>query len=164
MFTNKSYSVLQRDSIIEQLGDEKQLLSISPNAGNTKIRVLVIDDEENCLMATELYLENMGYTVSTVMGGIAGLKFIKSNYNNIDVILVDMMMPDLYGLDLVAELKSSPHLSNIPIILQTGVMDNKELTRAFDMGIVGILSKPYGKRELEAVFSKALNSLIANNA
>jgi two-component system, sensor histidine kinase ChiS len=123
---------------------------------NTQIHVLAIDDEDNCLVAMQIYLERMGYKVTTANGGIAGLEAIKAHYATIDLVLLDLMMPDLYGLDLLAEVKATPHLKNIPVILQTGTSDTKELTRAYEIGAIAVLSKPYGRNELAAIVEKGL--------
>jgi two-component system sensor histidine kinase ChiS len=130
--------------------------SSAATKGNTTITILAIDDEESCLMVMEIYLERLGYNVLKASSGQEALEIMSTHHDTIHLILLDLMMFDIYGLDLLAQIKSSPSLSHVPVILQTGSSNNKELARAFEMGIVAVLSKPYNKAELAVVLEKAL--------
>lgn len=124
----------------------------------TNANILMIDDEDICLSSMELLILNTPYTLVKADGGISGLEYIKSNYNNIDVILLDLMMPDIYGLTLLEEVKKDPNLAKIPIILQSGTSDQIEIQKAYHMGIVSFISKPYKKD----VVLKAIEQAIQN--
>jgi two-component system sensor histidine kinase ChiS len=111
----------------------------------TSANILMIDDEDICLSSMELLILNTPYTFIKTDGGISGLDYIKQNYNNIDVILLDLMMPDIYGLTILEEIKKDPKLAKIPVILQSGTSDQIEIQKAYNMGISSFISKPYKK-------------------
>jgi CheY-like chemotaxis protein len=66
------------------------------------------------------------------------------------------MMPDIYGLNVLESLKRDPNLSDIPVILQSGTSDYKEIDKAYKMGVVACIPKPYEKKIILELISKAL--------
>ena len=80
-------------------------------------RVLVVDDSEDNLLLMELLLRSEGYTVDSASSGIEGLKKVYKRHP--DLIILDLMMPGISGLEVIQRLKSKCHLSSIPIILLT---------------------------------------------
>jgi two-component system sensor histidine kinase ChiS len=124
--------------------DEMKTDSIK-NKNQNNINILMIDDEDACLESMELLLMETGFNFVKAKGGTEGLKYIRSSENIIDLILLDLMMPDVYGLNVLEELKKDTKFNNIPIILQTGTSDQAEIAQAFSMGVVGYLKKPYNK-------------------
>jgi len=89
-------------------------------------------------------------------GGIKALEILRQE--KVDVVFLDLMMPDMYGLNVLQEMKRDPNLSNIPVILQSGTSDEAEIHKAYDMGILSYIKKPYNKNlimlELIKVFPK----------
>ena len=79
--------------------------------------VLVVDDNEDNLLLMELLLKSEGYRVNSANSGIGGLQKICQCHP--DLIILDLMMPDISGLEVIQSLKSKCHLSSIPIILLT---------------------------------------------
>lgn len=122
--------------------------------------IVAIDDEKNCLSAITMYLEMDGHKVTTAVGGIEGLETIKEHHETIDLILLDLMMPDLYGLDLLNELKNIEHARHIPVVLQTGTCDHEEVERGLKLGAVDILPKPYDRATLKALVVKVLQQKV----
>jgi len=117
--------------------------------------ILVVDDEAIYLETTALQLASGNYDVSTQCGGTAAIDYIRTN-PQIDLILLDLMMPDIYGLEVLRILKEQPLTARIPIILQTGVADEEEIAQGMNMGANGYLRKPYNRQELLAVISGVL--------
>ena len=68
------------------------------------------------------------------------------------------MMSDIYGLNVLAELKKDPILCNIPVILQSGTSDNAEVDKAYHMGIACCIKKPYQKQIILAEMNKLLQA------
>ncbi|AIL65263.1 chemotaxis protein CheY [Rickettsiales bacterium Ac37b] len=118
--------------------------------------ILIIDDEDACLMSMELLLFGSGYNLHKAVGGYAGLEYLKEHFKEIDLILLDLMMPDIYGLNVLAEIKQNPELAKIPVILQTGSSDSAEIERAFTLGIFTYIKKPYQKQNIMYELEKAL--------
>jgi two-component system sensor histidine kinase ChiS len=123
---------------------------------NAQPNILIIDDEETCLTSMELLLHDSKYHLIKTNTGQMGLKYIQDHHESISVVLLDLMMPDMYGLNLLNEIKNDPKLSNIPVILQTGSSDEEEIIKAFDKGIFCFIRKPYKKQVLLNKIEKAL--------
>lgn len=124
----------------------------------TTANILMIDDEDICLSSMELLILNTPYTLVKSDGGISGLEYIKNNHNNIDVILLDLMMPDIYGLTLLEEMKKNPETAKIPVILQSGTSDQIEIQKAYTLGISSFISKPYKKDIVLKVIEQAIKN------
>jgi two-component system sensor histidine kinase ChiS len=119
-------------------------------------RILVIDDEQTCLNSMGILLHDTKFELFFADGGQAGLEYLRQNYNEIDIILLDLMMPDMYGLNVLAEIKNNINLKHIPVILQTGVSDETEIAKAMSMGVIGYITKPYNKDKILSQLQQAL--------
>jgi len=122
----------------------------------SSLTILIVDDEEICLTSLELLLHDTKCKLLKANGGIKALEILR--YEKIDVVFLDLMMPDMYGLNVLQEMKKDPNLSNIPVILQSGTSDEAEIHKAYDIGISSYIKKPYNKSlimlELSRVFPK----------
>ena len=110
--------------------------------------ILFIDDEIVTLGMGKMMLESMGCNVVIAEGGIQGIELLKAN-DDIDLIFLDLMMPDLHGLKVLEYIKSDKRFKNTPIILQSGMNEPKDVERACKLGISGLLQKPYKRQGLE---------------
>jgi two-component system sensor histidine kinase ChiS len=119
--------------------------------------ILIIDDEEACLLNMELFLYQSRYTLIKASGGAAGLKYLQEHGISIDLVLLDMMMPDINGLDVLVEIKNRPDLSHLKVILQSGVADEKIVKKAAAIGIDGYIRKPYQKNTVLSEIIKVLS-------
>lgn len=128
----------------------------SVDAVNNKGTILMIDDEDVCLSSMELLVLNTSYSLVKSRGGAAGLAYLKANANKVDVVLLDLMMPDIYGLTILEEIRKDPALADIPVILQSGTSDQVEIQKAYAIGISSFISKPYEKEVVIEEISKAL--------
>lgn len=114
-------------------------------------KILFIDDDPTVLFIGEIMLKDLGYEVVTANTGQEGLDKID---DSIDLILLDIMLPDIYGVDILKQIKSSKKIKHIPVIIQTGINDQNEIEKARKLGAKDILLKPYNKDDL----SKAISS------
>lgn len=128
-----------------------------------KINILLIDDEEVCLGSMDLLLHGSKYNLIKFNSGQAGLAYLQTNYNSISLIMLDLMMPDIYGLNVLAEIKSNVNLAKIPVMLQTGSSDEEEIVKAFNMGISCFIRKPYKKKVVLREIDKAIRLYSLNN-
>lgn len=137
---------------------EKELenIPLAKNLSRDKVNILAIDDEESCLGSLELMLCNSPYNLIKCNSAEDGLVFLKKNYQQISLVLLDLMMPDMYGLNVLSKIKDCPELSTIPVILQTGTSDKAEIKKAFSMGISCFIRKPYNRKLLILEIEKAL--------
>jgi two-component system alkaline phosphatase synthesis response regulator PhoP len=82
-------------------------------------KVLLVDDDVEFCEATQLLLESKGYEVDLAYDGKVGLDKIRADRPN--VVILDVMMPEINGYDVCVIIKEDPELQDIPVILLTGV-------------------------------------------
>jgi len=121
-----------------------------------KRKVLLIDDEELILMSIQNALRRIGYDVVAVNDGLQAIKLFTKTPDKFDIIITDLTMPHLTGIELANKLMDIR--PDIPVILCTGFNDaiNEEEAKAH--GIKGLLLKPASTSELNQVISKVLDS------
>ena len=112
-----------------------------------KKKILFIDDDPTILLISEIMLEALGYDVITADGGVSGIELLKTNI--IDLVLLDLMIPDIYGLDVLKYIKEKEEFKNIPVIIQTGIKDSDEINKAYKLGASYVLLKPYNQKDLK---------------
>jgi signal transduction histidine kinase len=113
-----------------------------------KLSVLVIDDELNSFDVIEAHLYREGYALSYAPSGIEALNQLDSLEP--DVILMDVMMPQMDGIEVCRTIKSDPYWKHIPIIMVTALNSKEDLARSLDAGADDFLTKPVSGIELRA--------------
>ncbi|MFC1522217.1 two-component system response regulator [Elusimicrobiota bacterium] len=111
-----------------------------------KFTLLIVDDELNFLEATAAVLEVKGYRVITAKNSAEGLKAAAKYLPNL--ILLDIRMPDLDGWQTLAAIRASAKIKHIPVIMLTTLNQIGDITRSFDIGANGYLSKPVNTQRL----------------
>ena len=113
-----------------------------------KPKVMVVDDEARNLKLMMAMLEPQGYEV--VLAGDGGEALQKAREDLPDVVLLDIMMPGLDGLEVAKQLKDSEETRTIPIIMVTALNEVDDRVRALEAGADDFLAKPVDKIELKA--------------
>jgi DNA-binding response OmpR family regulator len=110
-----------------------------------KKNLVVIDDERAIRSILERQLGLYGFNVHCCESGEEGLKFIQSlvKTRKIDVILLDWMMPEMLGLEVLATLKDNHETRDIPVFMLTSKSKVNEIDEAFDMGADDFIVKPF---------------------
>lgn len=108
--------------------------------------VLVVDDDEDSRRLLSHLLERRGYSVVLADGGQAALDVLGST--DVDVVLLDVMMPVMDGFAVCRELKKSPATATIPIILLTARDDMETRATGMNLGVSDFLAKPVNKEDL----------------
>jgi putative two-component system response regulator len=111
----------------------------SPNTSGEKNRLLIVDDEPINIQILSSILGD-DYTLNAATNGRKALELARSQLP--DLILLDMMMPDIDGLEVCKTLKSEPATQDIPIIFVTGMSDPENEERGLEAGAVDYISKP----------------------
>lgn len=106
----------------------------------SKVRILVIDDEKDFVDTLAIRLEAKGYDISKAFDGKEGLE--KAHSDNPDLIILDIIMPEMNGFDVCRKLKVDPKFSNIPIILLTAKFQPNDIDFGKEMGADAYLTKP----------------------
>jgi len=108
-------------------------------------RVLVVDDDEDIRTVIELTLARRGYEVLGAEDGIDALEQLHAD-GSPSVILLDLRMPRMNGIEFLHALRSDPALAQIPVVVLTG--DSAAATQAMTAGANGMLLKPIDTRSL----------------
>lgn len=106
-------------------------------------KVLVVDDEKSLREFVERNLDARGFNVLTASNGLEALDTFQKH--NIDLVILDIMMPYLDGLETTRRIRQT---STVPIIILTALGEETEKVRAFDLGADDYLTKPFGTGEL----------------
>lgn len=109
------------------------------------MNVLVVDDEKLIREVIKEYSEYEGYTVFEAEDGINALEIVKNE--NIDIIILDIMMPKLDGFSTYREIKKE---KNIPTIILSARSEEYDKLLGFDLGVDDYLTKPFSPKELIA--------------
>jgi len=113
-------------------------------------KVLVIDDEPEITDIVETFLTESGYNVEVENSARNALE--KARQFIPDVILLDIMMPDVDGYNVCQEIKNDPKLASVPVIFLTGKDRNDDMGRSFKVGGDMFIKKPFScERLLEIV-------------
>jgi two-component system, OmpR family, response regulator MprA len=110
-------------------------------------RLLVADDSETVLLMLQRRLEMEGYDVVTATDGVEALdRLKKAGSEQPDVILLDAMMPNMSGLEVLEELRNSG--SKIPVLMISAHLDAQEPDRMRKLGATGVIPKPFEWEDL----------------
>ncbi|MBD2344746.1 response regulator [Anabaena subtropica] len=122
----------------------------------TTKHILIIDDEYDIRAVAELALKAVGgWQVSTAVSGNEGVA--KASAEQPDVILLDVMMPDMDGIATFQALQANPTTQSIPVILLTAKAQAAEQRRFAELGVRAIITKPFKAMKLPAQVAAALN-------
>jgi two-component system, cell cycle sensor histidine kinase and response regulator CckA len=135
-----------------ELQPEEEIMEIS--FGNETI--LIVDDEENLRRIGKELLTKFGYKVFTASSGEAALKTYRKRRNEIDLIIMDLIMPGIGGKKCLEKIiKIDP---NAKIVIASGYSDDEHTKEIFRSGARGFLRKPYDMSQMLKVVRDALNS------
>ncbi|MEO6748378.1 MAG: response regulator, partial [Casimicrobiaceae bacterium] len=129
--------------------------------------ILVVDDDARNRKLIEAMLKSEGYRVETAHGGMQALASMA--HEKPDLMLLDVMMPDMTGFELAGKLKLDPATRGIPIIIVTSLNDRASRIAALNMGAEEFITKPIDRAELwvrvrNLLRLKSLNDLLAEHA
>jgi two-component system, OmpR family, alkaline phosphatase synthesis response regulator PhoP len=113
-----------------------------------KNKILVIEDDDNIVELISYNLEKESFTVFTALSGEKGIKLAKDKLP--DLILLDLMLPEIDGLEVCRELKSDVKTRDIPIIMVTAKGEESDVVSGLEMGADDYIPKPFRPRELVA--------------
>ncbi len=120
-----------------------------------KKRILVIEDEAEMIDLTRIVLEREGYEVIGAVGGARGLELIKAEKP--DLVLLDLMMPDIGGWEVYRQVKADPELAHIPVIVVTAKAQSIDKVLGLQVAKVDdYITKPFGPKELLESISRIL--------
>lgn len=109
-------------------------------------KILIVDDVVSNVLLLKILLTNEKFQICTASNGRECIEKTKSEHP--DLILLDVMMPDINGFDTAVILKNDPETANVPIIFLTALNTPSDLVQGFKVGASDFLTKPFNKEEL----------------
>ena len=127
-------------------------------------RILMVEDDLDIQIVARLSLEAVGgYAVEVCSGGQQALQCVEEFAP--DLVLLDVMMPDMDGPTVLQELRAREETRTVPIIFMTAKAQDHEIAAYLEMGALGVVSKPFDPMELPArladIWQRGMNSQIA---
>ncbi|MCX5677554.1 MAG: response regulator [Candidatus Omnitrophica bacterium] len=119
-------------------------------------KVLVVDDEPDILEMLGIRLESNGYTVITAFNKEGCFK--KATEENPDLILLDVLLPGIGGLEICKLLKKDAKMKDIPVIIITALIGESAVEAGLESGAVCVISKPFDPADLLEKIADVLKS------
>lgn len=110
------------------------------------MRVLIVDDDPNCRQILELMLARQGWSLHFADNGVEGLR--QARAIKPDLVLMDVLMPQMTGMDAVRHLKADPALKGVPVFAITALAFDEERRAAYAAGFDLVITKPFSRRQL----------------
>jgi two-component system alkaline phosphatase synthesis response regulator PhoP len=111
-------------------------------------KILIVEDEKEILDLVKLYLEKEGYRTRTAVSGLDGLKQVKTDQP--DLVILDLMLPELDGLEVCKRLRADPQSAMIPIIMLTAKAGEADTIIGLELGADDYVTKPFSPKALVA--------------
>lgn len=127
-----------------------------------KKRILIVEDEESLLKLETILLTVKGYEVAGALTGNEALK--KISVEKFDLILLDIMLPDIDGFEVCTRVKKDPRSSGIPVVMLTAKKNPDDLERGVACGASSYLTKPFKSAMIIEVIEKLLRSSSSKEA
>ena len=125
------------------------------------MKVLVVDDDKTTRKMLSLILKTKGYEVVTAENGIEALQ--KLGLEEINLILIDMNMPYMDGIEFTKQVRANQQFCEIPIIMITTEADEEEKRKAYDAGVDDYLVKPTNVQEITESMKKIMKKIFSKN-
>lgn len=108
--------------------------------------VLIVDDVPTNVMLVQAILKKEGYTLLTCDSGAKALQIAKERHPHL--ILLDIMMPEMDGYEVLQHLKNNPDTNNIPVIIMSALSDMQSIVKGYQLGATEYVTKPFQREEL----------------
>lgn len=112
----------------------------------SEYKILIVDDVMSNVLLLKVLLTNEKFAIATASNGRQALEQVEKE--NPDLVLLDVMMPDMSGFEVAQHLKSNPNTADIPIIFLTALNSTADNVKGFQVGANDFISKPFNKEEL----------------
>jgi DNA-binding response OmpR family regulator len=106
-----------------------------------KNRILIVEDEESLLKLESILLSSKGYHVTGVMDGKSALDEI--NARKPDLVVLDIMLPELDGFEVCKRIKENPETAGIPVVMLTAKKNSQDYARGMQVGADAYVTKPF---------------------
>ncbi|MCX8480757.1 MAG: response regulator [Sediminibacterium sp.] len=124
---------------------------------NKTAKILVVDDDPYILLSLEFLMKKAGYDVLIARNGNETIEILKNNIP--DIVLLDIMMPDIDGYEICKMIKSTPNLKNAKVVFLSAKTKQSDIQKGYNVGADLFITKPFSTRNLKQEVEKLLNSL-----
>jgi adenylate cyclase len=108
---------------------------------NEQGHILVVDDQKLNRLKLSLALQKQGHTVALAKSGLQALEMLQAE--SFDLVLLDLLMPEMDGYQLLAQLKQNPRLRDLPVIVITSLNEMEGIAKAMELGAEDYLPKNF---------------------
>jgi two-component system, OmpR family, phosphate regulon response regulator PhoB len=108
--------------------------------------VLIVDDERDLVRLVEFNLQQAGYETASAYTGEEALQRVRQRLP--DLVVLDLMLPDIPGTEVCRQIKASPRTRNVPVLMLTARTDEVDRVVGFEVGADDFVTKPFSVREL----------------
>lgn len=122
-----------------------------------KNSILICDDEPDIVSLVQRFLQLDGFETATCSNGKEALKYLEEKYEEIALILLDVMMPALSGFEVLRTIKSKETYNDIKVILFTVKSFKEDKEKGNELGADGYITKPFSGNELREYVKQILN-------
>jgi len=162
-----------KDDVLKDEGEETQaierlFLSLEQDKYVAKIEsdikgktVLIVDDNKSNIDLLQRRLSSLDFNCLTANGGMKALEIMKEQ--SVDLVLLDVLMPDMNGLEVLNELRNEESWKDLPVIMVSGFDDVRSVAKCIALGASDYLSKPVDKTILTAKVVAALERKVLRN-
>lgn len=119
-----------------------------------KKRLLIVDDEAKNIELAKVILKKEGYVLHFAMRGDEAIEIL--NRYDIDVLVLDLMLPDMTGFELLATLRTRIHYASMHVIIVSALDDERTIRTCYEQGANEYLAKPYDILQLKALLKRAV--------
>lgn len=120
-------------------------------------RILVVDDDEHIRKSLSTYLGMEEFAVDTAASGAEALSSARANPP--DLMVLDIMMPEMDGFEVVEALRAEPSTARVPIILLTARGQDSDILRGYQLGVSSYLTKPFNLDELVGIIREVFQTV-----
>jgi adenylate cyclase len=122
---------------------------------NEPIHILIVDDDDLARLEIAHSIERQGHTVSQAQNGTQALGMLRAE--EFDIVLLDLLMPEVDGFEVLQQIKADIKLSAIPVIVITSVGDSESAERSKGLGAIDYFTKPVDHQQLTHRISSVLS-------
>jgi len=123
---------------------------------NPQGKILAVDDDPIVLSLMTDYLEEAGYQVVTATSGKKALEILENDFREFDALILDWIMADMDGMDVLARIGSDSRLIELPVIMQTSITSVEHVLQGMRAGAYYYLAKPFDGEKLVQLVSAAI--------
>ena len=136
--------------------EESTTVQINPDVVTGSGKILLVDDEELIRTTGKLMLEEMGYTVLLAENGRSAVELFKQVYREIDLVVMDMVMPEMNGGDAFEEMRSIDPACKV--IISSGFSKSRSIDELKKSGLSGFIQKPFRNSQLSQMLAEVLSN------